>query len=59
MNSQGTKAVIHVKVLLDMPGHGHDAVTTNGEKQDELYMQCKSWVENKPVEKFDKVYQYH
>jgi hypothetical protein len=44
------EATMGVKVLLDMPGHRRNAGTINGEKHDELYMQCKSWVENKPVE---------
>ncbi|CAI6039166.1 unnamed protein product [Clonostachys chloroleuca] len=44
------EATMGVKVLLDMPGHRRNVGTINGEKHDELYMQCKSWVENKPVE---------
>jgi hypothetical protein len=33
-----------VRVLRDMPEHGHDAGTKNGDKHDLLYEMSKKWV---------------
>jgi hypothetical protein len=37
------------KVLLDMPGHRRENDSMWGKKHDDLYRQCKSWVEGQEV----------
>ncbi|KAH7116324.1 hypothetical protein EDB81DRAFT_668803 [Dactylonectria macrodidyma] len=44
------EATMGVKVLLDMPGHRRDSPSVNGDKHNELYQQCKSWVEGEVVQ---------
>jgi hypothetical protein len=39
-----------VKVMLDMPGHRREGGSPCGKKHDQLYMQCKDWVEGKEVD---------
>lgn len=39
-----------VKVMLDMPGHRREPETPSGKKHDQLYWQCKQWVEGEDVE---------
>lgn len=43
------EATMGVKVLLDMPGHRRENESINGQKHNELYMQCKAWVEDQPI----------
>ena len=39
-----------VKVMRDMPGHRREPDTSSGRKHDELYWQCKKWVEGEDVD---------
>ena len=39
-----------VRVMLDMPGHRREPDTASGKKHDQLYWQCKQWVEGEEVD---------
>ena len=39
-----------VKVMTDMPGHRREPHTPSGKKHDQLYWQCKQWVEGEVVD---------
>ncbi|KAF2499976.1 putative pathogenesis associated protein Pep2 [Lophium mytilinum] len=39
-----------VKVMLDMPGHRREGDSVCGKKHDQLYWQCKQWVEGEKVD---------
>ena len=46
--------IMGVKVLADMPGHKRDVGTGGvssvcGEKHDQMYWQCKTWIEGKEM----------
>ncbi|KAH8812450.1 hypothetical protein F5884DRAFT_310112 [Xylogone sp. PMI_703] len=43
------ESVMGVKVKLDMPGHRREGESTCGKAHDELYWQCKEWVEGEEV----------
>jgi hypothetical protein len=38
------------KVMRDMPGHRREGSNPCGKKHDQLYIQCKDWVEGKEVD---------
>lgn len=42
--------VMGVKVKLDMPGHRREGDNVCGKAHDELYWQCKYWLEGKSVD---------
>lgn len=44
------EATMGVKVMLDMPGHRREPDTPSGKKHDQLYWQCKEWVEGGDVD---------
>lgn len=44
------EATMGVKVRLDMPGHRRENRSIGGQKHDELYWQCKSWVEGQMID---------
>ncbi|RFU24359.1 hypothetical protein B7463_g11978, partial [Scytalidium lignicola] len=44
------EAVMGVKVKLDMPGHRREGDSNCGKAHDQLYWQCKKWVEGEEVE---------
>lgn len=39
-----------IQVILDMPGHRREPETACGKKHDQLYWQCKQWVEGEDIE---------
>lgn len=40
----------NAKIMTDMPGHRREGDSPSGLKHDQLYMQCKDWVEGKQIE---------
>lgn len=44
------EATMGVKVKLDMPGHRREADNVCGKAHDQLYWQCKQWVEGQQVD---------